>query len=51
MNEPAVKALGNALACGRDLVIQTSQVGRITGLLNWHVHATLYGASVERRGQ
>lgn len=32
MNEPAVKALGNALACGRDLVIQTCQVGRITAM-------------------
>lgn len=30
MNEPAVKALVNALACGRDLVIQTAQVGSIT---------------------
>lgn len=30
MNEPAVKALVNALACGQNLVIQTSRVGRIT---------------------
>lgn len=34
MNEPAVKALVNALACGQNLVIQTSRVGRITG---WHL--------------
>lgn len=53
MNEPALKALGNALACGRDLVIQTCQVGsgRITARLNWHVHATLYGTSVQQSAE